>query len=184
MIMNNILNLSCTLNPVWIPRWTIRARVTNKSSIRNWSNSKGEGKLFSFEIVDESVSRGLLLCACMLTYCTSHMAVFFRFEMKYGLMEKYAGHQGEIRITAFNKEVDKFYSLVEQGKVSRSHSAISILTSSDKRLFLETSLRNDKVFTYCTSPIAQNAARECLLLRSECGSLLWSWRRCLKLVEN
>ncbi|KAM6984395.1 replication protein A 70 kDa DNA-binding subunit-like isoform 2-T2 [Tautogolabrus adspersus] len=65
------------LNP-YQSKWTIRARVTNKSSIRNWSNSKGEGKLFSFEIVDES---------------------------------------GEIRITAFNKEVDKYYSLVEQGKV-------------------------------------------------------------------
>lgn len=66
-----------SLNP-YQSKWTIRARVTNKSSIRTWSNSKGEGKLFSFEIVDES---------------------------------------GEIRITAFNKEVDKFFSLVEQGKV-------------------------------------------------------------------
>ncbi|XP_059206988.1 replication protein A 70 kDa DNA-binding subunit-like isoform X2 [Centropristis striata] len=65
------------LNP-YISKWTIRARVTNKSNIRTWSNSKGEGKLFSFEMVDES---------------------------------------GEIRITAFNKEVDKFFSLVEQGKV-------------------------------------------------------------------
>ncbi|CAJ1063802.1 replication protein A 70 kDa DNA-binding subunit-like isoform X2 [Xyrichtys novacula] len=66
-----------SLNP-YQSKWTIRARVTNKSNIRNWSNSRGEGKLFSFEIVDES---------------------------------------GEIKITAFNKEVDKFYSLVEQGKV-------------------------------------------------------------------
>ncbi|XP_078142732.1 replication protein A 70 kDa DNA-binding subunit-like isoform X2 [Centroberyx gerrardi] len=66
-----------SLNP-YQSKWTIRARVTNKSSIRTWSNSKGEGKLFSFEIVDES---------------------------------------GEIKITAFNKEVDKFFPLVEQGKV-------------------------------------------------------------------
>ncbi|XP_032389105.1 replication protein A 70 kDa DNA-binding subunit isoform X5 [Etheostoma spectabile] len=66
-----------SLNP-YQSRWTVRARVTNKSSIRTWSNSRGEGKLFSFEIVDES---------------------------------------GEIRITAFNNEVDKFFSLVEQGKV-------------------------------------------------------------------
>lgn len=27
--------------------------------------------------------------------------------------------QGEMKITAFNKEVDKFFSLVEQGKVSK-----------------------------------------------------------------
>ncbi|XP_032432907.1 replication protein A 70 kDa DNA-binding subunit-like isoform X1 [Xiphophorus hellerii] len=66
-----------TLNP-YISKWTIRARVTNKSNIRNWSNSRGEGKLFSFEVVDES---------------------------------------GEIRITAFNNEVDKFFTLLEQGKV-------------------------------------------------------------------
>ncbi|KAK9536530.1 hypothetical protein VZT92_006303 [Zoarces viviparus] len=65
------------LNP-YLSKWTIRARVSNKSSIRTWSNSKGEGKLFSFEMVDES---------------------------------------GEIKITAFNNEVDKFFSLVEQGKV-------------------------------------------------------------------
>ncbi|GAA6219810.1 replication protein A 70 kDa DNA-binding subunit isoform X2 [Lates japonicus] len=66
-----------SLNP-YQSKWTIRARVTNKSNIRTWSNSKGEGKLFSFEIVDES---------------------------------------GEIKIMAFNKEADKFFSLVEQGQV-------------------------------------------------------------------
>ncbi|KAM7398140.1 hypothetical protein PAMA_006158 [Pampus argenteus] len=65
------------LNP-YQSKWTIKARVTNKSNVRTWSNSRGEGKLFSFEMVDES---------------------------------------GEIKITAFNKEVDKFFSLVEQGKV-------------------------------------------------------------------
>ncbi|XP_034461512.1 replication protein A 70 kDa DNA-binding subunit-like isoform X8 [Hippoglossus hippoglossus] len=66
-----------TLHP-YQSRWTIRARVTNKSQIRTWSNSRGDGHLFSFDIVDES---------------------------------------GEIRVTAFNKEVDKFFPLVEQGKV-------------------------------------------------------------------
>ncbi|XP_054481609.1 replication protein A 70 kDa DNA-binding subunit-like [Anoplopoma fimbria] len=65
------------LNP-YISKWTIRARVTNKSSIRTWSNSRRDGKVFSFDTVDES---------------------------------------GEIKITAFNNEVDKFFSLVEQGKV-------------------------------------------------------------------
>uniref|UniRef100_A0A672KH44 Replication protein A subunit n=1 Tax=Sinocyclocheilus grahami TaxID=75366 RepID=A0A672KH44_SINGR len=66
-----------SLNP-YQSKWTVRARVTNKSSIRTWSNSRGDGKLFSMELVDES---------------------------------------GEIRATGFNHEVDKFYSLIEQGKV-------------------------------------------------------------------
>lgn len=66
-----------SLNP-YQSKWTIRARITNKSGIRTWSNSRGDGKLFSMEIVDES---------------------------------------GEIRVTGFNQEVDKFYSLIEVGKV-------------------------------------------------------------------
>lgn len=35
-------------------RWIIKARVTNKSNIRTWANSRGEGKLFSIDLVDES----------------------------------------------------------------------------------------------------------------------------------
>ncbi|KAM3934090.1 replication protein A 70 kDa DNA-binding subunit [Leptodactylus fuscus] len=42
-----------SLNP-YQSKWTIRARVTNKGQIRTWSNSRGEGKLFSIEMVDES----------------------------------------------------------------------------------------------------------------------------------
>uniref|UniRef100_A0A672GWM7 Replication protein A subunit n=1 Tax=Salarias fasciatus TaxID=181472 RepID=A0A672GWM7_SALFA len=66
-----------SLNP-YQSKWTVRARIINKSSIRTWSNTRGDGKLFSMEMVDES---------------------------------------GEIRVTGFNQEVDKFYSLVEVGKV-------------------------------------------------------------------
>ncbi|XP_075892468.1 replication protein A 70 kDa DNA-binding subunit [Nelusetta ayraudi] len=66
-----------SLNP-YQSKWTIRARITNKSSIRTWSNSRGDGKLFSMEMVDES---------------------------------------GEIRATGFNQEVDKFFGLIEVGKV-------------------------------------------------------------------
>uniref|UniRef100_A0A672QIY0 Replication protein A subunit n=1 Tax=Sinocyclocheilus grahami TaxID=75366 RepID=A0A672QIY0_SINGR len=42
-----------SLNP-YQSKWTVRARVTNKSAIRTWSNSRGDGKLFSMELVDES----------------------------------------------------------------------------------------------------------------------------------
>ena len=34
--------------------WTIRGRVTNKGQVKSYSNAKGEGKLFSFTVMDES----------------------------------------------------------------------------------------------------------------------------------
>lgn len=37
-------------------RWTIKARVVSKSAIRTWSNPRGEGKLFSMDLLDESAS--------------------------------------------------------------------------------------------------------------------------------
>ena len=59
-------------------RWVIKARVVSKSNVRTWSNSRGEGKLFSMDLVDES---------------------------------------GEIRCTAFKDQCDKFYDMIEIGKV-------------------------------------------------------------------
>ncbi|KAH8354298.1 hypothetical protein KR084_006171 [Drosophila pseudotakahashii] len=35
-------------------KWVIKARVTSKSAIRTWSNARGEGKLFSMDLMDES----------------------------------------------------------------------------------------------------------------------------------
>jgi len=35
-------------------RWTIRARVTNKTDIKTWSNARGEGSLFSIDVLDPS----------------------------------------------------------------------------------------------------------------------------------
>ena len=34
-------------------RWTIRGRVTAKSDVRHYSNARGEGRLFSFDLLDE-----------------------------------------------------------------------------------------------------------------------------------
>ncbi len=62
-----------SLNP-YQSRWTIRARVSQKATIRTWNKNGREGKLFSFTLLDES---------------------------------------GEIRATAFNAEVDKFYDVIE-----------------------------------------------------------------------
>jgi replication factor A1 len=40
------------LNP-YNNRWTIKARVTNKGTMRSWNNSKGSGKLFSVDLLDD-----------------------------------------------------------------------------------------------------------------------------------
>lgn len=42
-----------SLNP-YQNKWSIKARCVNKSNIRTWSNSRGEGKLFSVDLVDAS----------------------------------------------------------------------------------------------------------------------------------
>ncbi|KAF1742496.1 LOW QUALITY PROTEIN: hypothetical protein MXB_2088, partial [Myxobolus squamalis] len=39
---------------VFEPRWTIRARVTGKTAIKTYKNSRGEGKLFTLTFVDET----------------------------------------------------------------------------------------------------------------------------------
>lgn len=42
-----------TLTP-YQNKWTIKARVTNKTPLRTYSNSKGEGKVFSVNLLDET----------------------------------------------------------------------------------------------------------------------------------
>ena len=53
----NIFPIS-SLNP-YQSRWTIRARVTAKPPMRTYSNSRGEGKIMSVDLLDESVSAQL-----------------------------------------------------------------------------------------------------------------------------
>jgi replication factor A1 len=41
-----------SLNPYAGGRWTIKARVTNRAPIKNWTNARGQGKLFSCDLLD------------------------------------------------------------------------------------------------------------------------------------
>ncbi|KAK9871429.1 hypothetical protein WA026_012805 [Henosepilachna vigintioctopunctata] len=50
---NQMVHPITSLSP-YQNKWIIKARVTNKSAIRTWSNSRGEGKLFSMDLVDSS----------------------------------------------------------------------------------------------------------------------------------
>ncbi|XP_018310864.1 replication protein A 70 kDa DNA-binding subunit [Mycetomoellerius zeteki] len=47
-------------------KWVIKVRVTNKSPIKTWSNSRGEGKLFSMDLIDES---GEIRCTAFRDQC-------------------------------------------------------------------------------------------------------------------
>lgn len=59
--------------------WAIKARVTAKGDLRRYNNAKGDGKVFSFDLLDSD--------------------------------------GGEIRVTCFNNVVDRFYDVIEVGKV-------------------------------------------------------------------
>jgi replication factor A1 len=50
-----------SLNP-YQSKWTIRVRVASKPSIREWSNSRGSGKVFNIDLIDESVS---MIATCL-----------------------------------------------------------------------------------------------------------------------
>ncbi|KAJ2855853.1 Replication factor A protein 1, partial [Coemansia erecta] len=65
------------LNP-YHSKWTIRARVSQKSAIKSWNKPNSSGRLFSVNLLDES---------------------------------------GEIRATTFTNQVDRFYPMLEMGKV-------------------------------------------------------------------
>ncbi|XP_047082714.1 replication protein A 70 kDa DNA-binding subunit A-like [Lolium rigidum] len=67
-----------SLNP-YQGRWAIKGRVTAKGDIRRYHNAKGEGKVFSFDLLDSD--------------------------------------GGEIRVACFNALLDRFYEVVEVGKV-------------------------------------------------------------------
>jgi replication factor A1 len=41
-----------SLNPYAGGRWTIKARVTSRAPIKNWTNARGQGKLFSVDLLD------------------------------------------------------------------------------------------------------------------------------------
>ncbi|CAN1159717.1 Replication protein A 70 kDa DNA-binding subunit A [Linum perenne] len=66
------------LNP-YQGRWAIKARVTAKGDLRRYNNARGDGKVFSFDLLDSD--------------------------------------GGEIRVTCFNSVVDRFYDVIEVGRV-------------------------------------------------------------------
>ncbi|KAL8137076.1 hypothetical protein V2J09_003077 [Rumex salicifolius] len=49
------------LNP-YQGRWTIKARVTAKSDLRRYSNARGEGKVFNFDLLDSDKGEIRVIC--------------------------------------------------------------------------------------------------------------------------
>ncbi len=57
-----------TLTP-YQNKWVIKVRVTSKSNIRTWKNSRSEGKLFSMNLMDES---GEIRATCFNNACDKY----------------------------------------------------------------------------------------------------------------
>ncbi|XP_045536529.1 replication protein A 70 kDa DNA-binding subunit isoform X2 [Papilio machaon] len=53
MLSSQMTHPIASLSP-YQNKWVIKARVMNKSAIRTWSNARGEGKLFSMDLCDDS----------------------------------------------------------------------------------------------------------------------------------
>lgn len=51
-----ILNKEIHFINIIINRWVIKARCTQKSEIKYWANQRSEGKLFSVNLLDNTVS--------------------------------------------------------------------------------------------------------------------------------
>lgn len=61
-------------------RWTIKARVVTKGEIKTWSNAKGEGSLFSVELLDSS---GMDIKATMFKEAVEKFYNFFQVNSVY-----------------------------------------------------------------------------------------------------
>ncbi|XP_013143928.1 PREDICTED: replication protein A 70 kDa DNA-binding subunit [Papilio polytes] len=53
MLSSQMTHPIASLSP-YQNKWVIKARVMNKSAVRTWSNARGEGKLFSMDLCDDS----------------------------------------------------------------------------------------------------------------------------------
>uniref|UniRef100_A0AAG5CXQ0 Replication protein A subunit n=1 Tax=Anopheles atroparvus TaxID=41427 RepID=A0AAG5CXQ0_ANOAO len=95
-------------------KWVIKARVMSKSGIRTWSNAKGEGKLFSMDLMDES---------------------------------------GEIRLTAFKEQCDRYYEMIQVDKVyliSKCQLKPANKQYSSLKNDYEMTMTNDTIVQECT----------------------------------
>ncbi|KFB42188.1 AGAP001421-PA-like protein [Anopheles sinensis] len=95
-------------------KWVIKARVISKSGIRTWSNAKGEGKLFSMDLMDES---------------------------------------GEIRLTAFKEQCDRYYPMIEVDNVyliSKCQLKPANKQYSSLKNDYEMTMTNDTIVQKCT----------------------------------
>lgn len=116
-------------------KWVIKARLMSKSIIRTWSNAKGEGKLFSFDLCDES---------------------------------------GEIRATAFQAQVDKYYDMLEVDKVyyiSKCTLKPANKQYSTLKNDYEMTLGNESVIQECTDVSQIPAIKYNFIQISEVGNL-------------
>ncbi len=65
-------------------RWTIKARVSNKGQIRNYSNARGSGKFFNCDLVDQS---GEIRATAFNAECDKYHSLLEVGEVNYSLVK-------------------------------------------------------------------------------------------------
>lgn len=117
------------LNP-YQNRWTIRARVTSKGDLRTYSNARGEGKVFSFDLCDAeggeasalidagnkraTQSPGLQKAPAMASCWTAQWKRLVR-KGRRAIVRLISRPQ--IRVTAWRETAERFYNEIEAGQV-------------------------------------------------------------------
>ena len=94
----------------------IKARVFAKSEVKQFSSARGEGKLFSFDLLDESV-RAADHSMLDAVHGVPHGPALTDANRALRPCRRRALRQGEIRATAFGEAVNKFFDVVQVGQV-------------------------------------------------------------------
>jgi replication factor A1 len=86
--------------------WTIRAKVLDKSNIKTWSNAKGEGSLFSMELLDSS---GDVRC----TFFKEGVDKFYNF-LEVGRVYTFSGGRLKVANMQYNNCKSQFEIIFDQ----------------------------------------------------------------------
>ncbi|KAF4675444.1 60S acidic ribosomal protein P1 [Perkinsus chesapeaki] len=118
-VANDIIPISQL--SVYSQKWTIKGRVSSKSDVRTFTNSRGEGQLFSIEIVDDQSAeiRATFFNSLFPTsmYCVYHELYLIITANNIDRDNKYKYTKASKGSSFIEQAVTKFFPMIQQGRV-------------------------------------------------------------------